>query len=123
MSWQSRRYAPAPGQRLCTLENVPEGGCIELRYGAGEGAFSLLLYRSGADVNVYVNCCPHFSLPLNARPGEFLLLGKARIMCAYHCAIFRLEDGHCIDGPAVGMGLDRVPVEIRDGYIFVVAPT
>jgi nitrite reductase/ring-hydroxylating ferredoxin subunit len=122
MSWQARRYAPAPGQRLCALENVTEGECTELRYGAGDDAFTMLLYRLGLDVKVYVNCCPHFSLPLNARPGEFLMLSGARVMCAYHCAIFRLRDGYCVDGPAVGMALDSVPIEIRDGQIFVAAP-
>ena len=121
MSWQNHRHAPAPGQRLCALESVPEGACTEMRFGTGESAFALLLYRSGGDVRAYVNCCPHFSLPLNARPGEFLLMAGARIMCAFHCAIFRLEDGHCVEGPAVGMALDRVPIEIRDGGIFVTA--
>jgi len=121
MSWQNHRHAPALGQRLCALKNVPEGACTELRFGTGESAFALLLYRSGGDVRAYVNCCPHFSLPLNARPGEFLLMAGARIMCAFHCAIFRLDDGHCVDGPAVGMALDRVPIEIRDGGVFVIA--
>jgi nitrite reductase/ring-hydroxylating ferredoxin subunit len=121
MSWQSHRYAPPPGERLCALESVPAGACIELRYGAGEDAFTLLLHRSGSGVKAYVNRCPHFSLPLNARPGEFLLMGGARIMCSFHSAVFRLEDGHCVDGPAVGMALESVPIEIRDGHIYVVA--
>jgi len=119
MTWHTHRHAPAPGQRLCALENVPDGVCTELRYGAGEDAFTMLLYRSGLAVKAYVNCCPHFSLPLNSRPGEFLVLGGGRIMCAYHCAIFRLRDGYCVEGPAVGMSLDSVPIEIRDGHIFM----
>ena len=119
MSWRSQRGAPAPGQWLCSLESVPDGGCSEVRDGPQDGAFTMLLYRRGADVTAYVNCCPHFSLPLNSRAGEFLLLSGERIMCAYHCAIFRLQDGYCVDGPAVGMGLDSVPVEIREGYVFM----
>jgi nitrite reductase/ring-hydroxylating ferredoxin subunit len=121
MSWRSHRDAPAPGQWLCALDSVPEGGCSELRYGERDGAFSMLLYRRGGEVAAYVNCCPHFSLPLNSRPGEFLMLSEERVMCAYHCAVFRLRDGHCIEGPAEGMSLDRVPVEIRDRQIYVTA--
>jgi nitrite reductase/ring-hydroxylating ferredoxin subunit len=121
MSWQSHRDAPVTGQWLCSLDSVPEGRCTELRYGPQDGAFTMLLYRRGAQVKAYVNCCPHFSLPLNARPGEFLLLSGEQVMCAYHCAIFRLHDGHCIDGPAEGMALEPVPIEIRDKQIYVAA--
>ena len=121
MSWRRHRGAPAPGQWLCSLENVPEGGCRELRYGEKDGDFTMLLYRRGADVKAYVNCCPHFSLPLNSRPDEFLMLDGEQVMCAYHCAIFRLNDGHCIGGPAEGMALDRVPIEVRDSQIYVTA--
>lgn len=119
MTWQAHRDAPVGGQRLCALESVPDGACTELRYGDYDGAFTMLLYRRGADVKAYVNCCPHFSLPLNSRPNEFLMLGGEQVMCAYHCAIFRLRDGHCIDGPAEGMSLDQVPIEIKDGHIYV----
>jgi nitrite reductase/ring-hydroxylating ferredoxin subunit len=79
----------------------------------------VLLYRSGLEVKAYINCCPHLSLPLNARPGEFLLMSGERIMCAHHCAVFRLQDGHCVDGPAGKTALEAVSVEVRDGQIFV----
>ncbi len=111
--------APGPGQWLCALEDIPEGACTELRYGEDEDAFRVLLHRAGSDVKAYLNRCPHFSLPLNSRPGEFLILGGARIMCAYHCAVFRLLDGVCVGGPATGMALDAMSVEVRDGQVFL----
>jgi nitrite reductase/ring-hydroxylating ferredoxin subunit len=85
---------------------------MELRFGHGEYCFRLLMHRRLSTVRAYVNQCPHFSLPLNARPDRFLLLAHHRIMCAYHCAVFRLEDGHCEAGPAEGMSLEPVPVEL-----------
>jgi nitrite reductase/ring-hydroxylating ferredoxin subunit len=45
-------------------------------------------------------------------PGE-------RVMCAYHCAVFRLADGFCTEGPAQGMSLDRVPVMVSGGEVRV----
>jgi nitrite reductase/ring-hydroxylating ferredoxin subunit len=122
MSWRGHRFAPAPGTLLCQIEAVPDGACKELRFGDGDDSFNLLLYRRGGDVRAYVNCCPHFSLPLNAQPGEFLLLPHSEIMCAYHCAVFRLEDGHCIAGPAEGMGLEPVPVQLDGTQIRVGTP-
>jgi nitrite reductase/ring-hydroxylating ferredoxin subunit len=66
--------APTTGQILCAAEEIPEGRCKEIRYGEGIDAFSLLIHRSRAQVKAYVNRCPHFSLPLNVHPGEFVML-------------------------------------------------
>jgi nitrite reductase/ring-hydroxylating ferredoxin subunit len=125
MGWQQHRYAPAAGSLLCRLEDLPDGRCKELRFGPsdptlpGDGALSLLLSRRGEQVRAYVNCCPHFSVPLNARPDQFVLAGNDRVMCAWHSAVFRLEDGHCVEGPAQGMGLDAVPVRVVEGLVLM----
>lgn len=107
---------------LCAFETLPDGRCTELCYREGQNTLTMLLYRSGVEVKAFINCCPHLSLPLNARPGEFLLMSGARIMCAHHCAIFRLEDGGCVDGPAGNAALEAVRVEIRDGQVFLCDP-
>lgn len=117
--WQKLRHAPAAGTVLCPLGAVPDEGCKELRFGTGVEEFHLLLYRHGDILRAFVNCCPHFSLPLNAQPDEFLILQRSRIMCAWHCAVFRLEDGYCEEGPARGMSLDRVPISIRNDHVVI----
>jgi nitrite reductase/ring-hydroxylating ferredoxin subunit len=119
MGWQEHRFAPAPGSLLCRLEDVPDGGCREVRFGPEDSGLSLLLSRRGDLVRAYVNSCPHFSLPLNARPDQFVVMSGDRIMCAWHSAVFRLGDGHCIAGPAQGMGLDVVPVRVVEGQVLL----
>lgn len=119
MGWRAHRYAPAPGSLLCPVNSVDDGACKELRFGDGDGMLSLLVHRRGVEIRAYVNSCPHFSLPLNARPDAFLLMPGARIMCAWHCAVFGLENGLCLEGPARGMSLESVPVKVRDDGIFL----
>src|ERR1700750_3157476 len=119
MGWRDHRYAPAPGTLLCRLDSVADGACKELRFGEGDGMLSLLLHRDGQTVNAFVNSCPHFSLPLNSRPNQFLLLADKRVMCAWHCAVFRMSDGHCIDGPAEGLGLERIAIVVRGDSIYL----
>lgn len=119
MHWRANRYAPLPGSLLCRLDAVPQGACKELRYGQGDASFALLLYRRGTEIRAYVNNCPHFGLPLNARADEFLLYGDGLIMCAHHSAVFRLIDGRCIDGLPSGEGLEAVPVRLVGNEIFM----
>jgi nitrite reductase/ring-hydroxylating ferredoxin subunit len=119
MGWREHRYAPDVGVLLCRVDSVGDGVCKELRFGEAEFVFSLLLHRDGLEMHAYVNCCPHFSLPLNSRPDHFLLLTGLRIMCAWHCAEFRLDDGRCVAGPAKGLALERVPVRVRDGLVYL----
>jgi nitrite reductase/ring-hydroxylating ferredoxin subunit len=119
MNWRSHDLAPSAGQILCAVEDIPDGHCKEIRYGEGAYAFSLLVHRSSTDVRVFVNRCPHFSLPLNARPGQFVMVDEAHVMCAFHGAIFRLDNGYCVAGPAASSFLEPVEVTIRDGTVCI----
>jgi nitrite reductase/ring-hydroxylating ferredoxin subunit len=104
---------PQVGRALCRLEDVPDGDCWEVR----DSGRSIVIARSGDRAWAYVNVCPHFSLPLNSEPNVFLIDGERRIMCAFHCAIFRFEDGLCIEGPAEGLRLEPVHIDVVDGEV------
>jgi nitrite reductase/ring-hydroxylating ferredoxin subunit len=113
-----RSLAAPAGSRLCRVDDIEDGDCLEVRC-RPEPAPSIIVMRSENQAWAYVNLCPHFSLPLNSRPNEFLVDGKERVMCAFHCAVFRFRDGTCVEGPAVGMGLEAVPVTIENGEVVV----
>jgi nitrite reductase/ring-hydroxylating ferredoxin subunit len=102
---------------VCPLDAVPDGGCIEVAFGAGAEPLRLIVLRSGREAWAYVNVCPHFSLPLNSQPGEFLVTDDRHLMCAYHCALFRFHDGLCVAGPAKDRSLEAVPVQVVDGIV------
>jgi nitrite reductase/ring-hydroxylating ferredoxin subunit len=119
MRWEQHRHAPAPGSLLCRIDAVPDGACKEVRYGRGESAFAVLLYRRGGQVRAYVNLCPHFNLPLNARDNEFLVHDDGLIMCAHHSAVFRLDDGQCVGGLPPSERLEIVPIQLIGDQIFV----
>ena len=66
--------AAAPGSTvLCRLADVPDGGgngfAVHCR---GELLRFMTLCRND-HVFVYVNRCPHAGLPLDFRPGQFLV--------------------------------------------------
>ena len=95
------------------LAAVPDGGACAVEQQRPDGSKrGVILLRRGAMVWAYVNRCPHFSLPLDFEPGEFATYDGEILMCAHHSAMFRYEDGLCIDGPCAGHRLDRVEVEV-----------
>ncbi len=94
---------------LCQLDDIADGGALGLAehrqlHGAG-----LVAVRQNEQVWVYINRCPHFSVPLDYRPQEFCTYRGKILMCAHHSAMFRFEDGYCIDGPCKGGQLESVP--------------
>jgi nitrite reductase/ring-hydroxylating ferredoxin subunit len=107
------------GTRLCEFGALSDGDCTEVRFGEGVQSLRLLIMRNGDQVRAYVNRCPHFSLPLNSQPDRFLVTRDRHIMCAYHCALFRFEDGLCVDGPAKDRSLEAVPVTVIDGAVHI----
>jgi nitrite reductase/ring-hydroxylating ferredoxin subunit len=95
---------------LCRLADVPDGGARVIdEQCVGR---PVVVVRRGDQVWAYVNRCPHFSVPLDFEPGNVSCYRSLVLMCAHHSALFRFDDGMCIDGPCAGAALEAVPVKI-----------
>jgi len=102
---------------LCSLDDVPDGGALEIK-AEEPGGTGIVMLRRGDEAWAYRNVCPHFSIPLNYEPNTFWAYDAELLMCAHHSAMFRFEDGHCIDGPCEGSALTPVPIRIERRKIF-----
>ena len=103
---------------LCPLDDIPDGGGKEITRVAGApGEAPIVVLRRGDQAWAYRNVCPHFSIPLNYEPDTFWTYEAEHLMCAHHSAMFRFEDGVCVDGPCLGAALTRVPVRIEQRMI------
>lgn len=105
---------------LCALDAIADGGALALDAELDGQPQSLVLVRRGREVWGYRNRCPHFSVGLDYRPGEFSTYRGQVLMCAHHSALFRFEDGHCIEGPCAGSRLEAVPVKVVEGRVVLV---
>ena len=120
--WRRHPHAPLPGTELGAVDAIPDGQGREFRFGPEHDAFRMFVVRRGCEVFGYVNVCPHFSLRLNYRPDQFTTR-DGEILCSMHFALFRFDDGVCIDGACPGRALDPVPVEITPtGTLRIASP-
>ncbi len=120
--WRHRPRAPLPGTTLAPLDDIPEDTGREFVFGRGKSAFSMFVVRRARCAWGYLNLCPHFSLPLNYRAGQFLNEDASRIRCSMHYAEFDVATGACVAGAAEGGSLDRVPLLVATDGMVSIAP-
>ncbi len=70
-------------------------------------------------VRAYLNRCEHLPNPLDGGSREFLDSTGTLLRCGTHGALFRREDGLCIEGPCRGRSLAALPFRVHDGWVEV----
>ncbi|MFZ5719780.1 MAG: Rieske (2Fe-2S) protein [Pseudomonadota bacterium] len=108
---------PAPGSRLCALAEIADPGARGFRFRHEDRLFAGFLVRRGAEVQGFVDSCPHAGWPLSALDDRYLTRDERHILCAGHGALFAF-DGQCVAGPCAGDRLTPWPVEVRGGEVF-----
>ena len=105
--------------RLSALNDIADGGFAEVEATIDGDAESLVLYRVGDEVRAWLNVCPHAGRRLDWAPGQFLKSKDGHLVCAAHGASFELGRGDCVAGPCRGDSLRAVPVQVRDGEVWL----
>ncbi len=105
---------------LDRVENIEDGGFVEVEAIVDGDAESLIVYRDGAAVRAWLNICPHTGRRLDWAPGRFLKSKDGLLVCAAHGASFELQGGECVAGPCRGDRLRVVPVEVRNDAVWLV---
>ena len=100
---------------LCETGAMADGEARLFARGDGKERIGVVLVRFGDEFRAYANVCPHFGIPLEI--GRGIKTFRKHVLCVNHYAVFRFEDGACIDGPCLGAALDAVPTLVRDGRV------
>jgi len=110
----------APGDRLCESETLVDSGpglrFTALYQGRIEPAFAI---RYARNVYAYLNRCAHKLVELDWEPGQFFGAERRYLVCATHGALYEPASGACVAGPCRGAALVPLPVEERDGAVWL----
>ena len=104
--------------KLCGLDDFEQKNCIRAEY-PNEQNKSIIVIQNNEKYYAYENICPHFSVQMDHQKGVFHTYKNQLLMCAHHAAMFDIVTGECIDGPCKGHSLKAVPIELKDGEIFL----
>ncbi len=107
-------------RELARVADVPMWG---MRFTYKDGPFDeegLLLQLPGGEVRAYKNECRHLPMRLDERePAELWDATGDHLVCSSHGARYRTEDGLCVAGPCRGSHLKTLPIEVRDGVVYL----
>lgn len=117
MNPNERLYATPAGVSLGPLETIGNGKARNYVLQMRGGRFHGFVVRRGARVDGYVDRCPHAGVPMAQQLDEYLTSGGDLIVCAWHGALFRIEDGLCVGGPCLGQRLTPWHVRVLDGEL------
>ncbi len=105
------------GVQLGSLELIADGSARNFVLEIGSGHFYGFVVRKNQTVYGYVDLCPHRNVPLAAKLDDYLTPKSDLIVCSWHGALFKIEDGACVGGPCNGENLKPWPVAIVDGQL------
>jgi nitrite reductase/ring-hydroxylating ferredoxin subunit len=115
-----RRMSSEPMQRLCVLDDIPDGDARGFLPNARRED-RVFAVRRGECVHAYLNTCPHNWRPLDWAQDKFLNVPGGEIVCFAHGAHFRVSDGVCVSGVCEGERLIPVAVRIEQRTVLVPA--
>lgn len=107
-------------RRLCAAAEIPEGAGRGFAFGGGTARQAIFVIRWQGQLLAYRNECPHVGAPIDWPENRFFDTAGKYLMCGMHGAVFRPEDGLCIDGPCRGRSLAPVALRLDQDEIFMI---
>ena len=111
-------------RRLCDAGALSGNTSLRFDLGPAPGRFGLVplegfaLRDAGGVVRGFVNVCAHRGQPVDLGDGR-LFAGDGTLECQAHGARFDPATGRCVGGPGEGGALKAVPLEERDGAVWL----
>lgn len=104
--------------RLCGPDDIAEGDAKGFVARVGGKQRNIFVVRRDGQYFAYLNYCPHAQNLLDHTPGVFFNADHSLLRCSFHGALFRVEDGFCVEGPCEGDSLQPLTVEAgNDGVV------
>jgi nitrite reductase/ring-hydroxylating ferredoxin subunit len=101
-------------QHLTFIDQIPSDG---LRFTYRAGPFDeqgILLRLADGSLRAYKNECRHLPMALDSREPRTIWDASGRFLyCCSHGALYRPEDGLCVQGPCEGSHLKSLPIRVE----------
>lgn len=109
-----------PLQFIVRSADVAELKPLSFTIGTGKAAVQGIVVRKNGTCYAFRNECRHLPIALDLAGEDLMDATQSFLQCQSHGASYVIETGVCIEGPCVGMRLERWKVSEADGAVTVI---
>jgi nitrite reductase/ring-hydroxylating ferredoxin subunit len=105
--------------RLAQVEELPAGTTRKFAFERAGRSVSAFVANFRGRYVAYVNECVHLPISLDLDDNDFFTCDGRFFVCKTHGSVYEPSAGQCIGGPGQGKALERLPVIVEDGVVYV----
>lgn len=104
---------------VARVDDVPPGSTRKFRFERNGATIEAFVANVAGQFVAYVNRCVHISIPLDMDDNDFFTCDGKLFICKTHGSAYDPLAGKCIGGPGQGKSLERLPVTVENGVIYL----
>jgi nitrite reductase/ring-hydroxylating ferredoxin subunit len=108
--------------RVATAEELPAGTTRKFVVEHGGRKVPAFVANFQGQLVAYVNECVHLPISIDLDDNDFFTCDGRFFVCKTHGSVYDPLRGQCIGGPGQGKLLERLPVTVEEGLVYVEWP-
>jgi len=104
---------------LARVEELPPGATKKFTFETNRGTVEAFLANVRGEIVAFVNQCVHLPITLDLDDNDFFTCDGNLFVCKTHGSVYEPRDGKCVGGPGQGKSLERLPLVIEHGAIYL----
>jgi nitrite reductase/ring-hydroxylating ferredoxin subunit len=109
------------GRRLLLgrAEELPPGATKKFTFDADGRPAEAFLANVEGEFVAFVNRCVHLPITLDLDDNDFFTCDRKLFVCKTHGSVYEPRAGKCVGGPGQGKSLQRLPLVVEDGAVYL----
>lgn len=107
---------------LARVAELPPGTTKKFDFEANGKATGAFLANVHGEFVAFVNRCVHLPITLDLDDNDFFTCDGSLFVCKTHGSVYEPRAGKCVGGPGQGKSLERLPLVVEDGAVYLALP-
>ena len=104
---------------LARVEELPPGQTKRFTFNRNGQPTDAFVANFRGEVVAFVNRCVHLPITLDLDDNDFFTGDGNLFVCKTHGSVYEPRAGKCVGGPGQGKSLERLPLVVDDGVIYL----